>query len=224
MATAPPYDAIFDFDGVLADSVPLIVEILDRSLRQQRGLDVSDEALRATVGPPFRESVARLCAATGASPDDPLVDEIVAEFRAEYGARAHVDTPVFDGVVEILDELTSIARLSICSSKPRPLLEAIIASWGIEGRFADIEAPAPDQHEPKAEGLRRLMARLAVDPARAVLVGDTEFDAEAARATDIAFVGVAWGVADHGALSAAGAHAIAHAPADLPRILRELMR
>ena len=222
MATTPIYDAIFDFDGVLADSVPLIVEILDRTVRRNRGFDVSDEALRATVGPPFRESVARLCAATGVSADDPLVDEIVAEFRAEYAERVHLETPMFEGVVDTIDRLGAMARLSICSSKPRPLLEAILETWGIGNAFADVEAPEPGQHEAKTEGLRRLLARLGADPARAALIGDTAFDADAARDNGVAFIGVAWGVGAHTDLDASGAHAIAHAPDDLISIVRGL--
>ena len=70
--------------------------------------------------------------------------------------------------------------------------------------------------------LFRSLARLGADLARAALIGDTAFDADAARDTGVAFIGVAWGVGAHTDLDAAGAHAIAHAPDDLIAIVRGL--
>ena len=224
MATSPPFEAIFDFDGVLADSLPLIVELLDRLLRQELGMHLSDAQLRAAVGPPFRESVAALCVATGSTADDPLVDAVVERFRAEYGERVAAETQMFDGVEDALAAIGDVARLSICSSKPRPLIDAILAAWGASDVFADIEAPAFGAGEAKAIGLARLHARSGAVLSRAALIGDTVFDARAAAATATPFVGVGWGVGAADDLRAAGACRIAATPPDLVGIIHELAR
>lgn len=224
MATSPLYDAIFDFDGVLADSAPLIVSILDAILRRDMGLAVSDEQLLATVGPPFHQAVAELCAAAGTQPDDPVVDEVVARFRSEYAERVAAETPMFPGVADALAALRSDARLTICSSKPRPLVEALLDHWGARDWFTAVEAPAPGVHEAKAKGLERLIGHLGADPACSALIGDTVFDARAARTHGVGFIGVAWGVGQTAELAAEGAVVIVEHPHDLPRVIEGLRR
>ena len=222
MTTTPQFNAIFDFDGVLADSAPLIVNVLDRMLRFERGLTFSDEDLRRTVGPPFREAVARLCAVSAIEVDEQSIEEIVAEFRAEYGRRVAGETLLFTGMPEVFEAIEGSAHLSICSSKPRPLIDVILAAWGIGDTFRDIEAPAVGDHESKTEGLARLLQRLPAPSNRSALIGDTVFDAEAAAANTVAFVGVAWGIGDIDELKQAGAIWIAQTPAELATIILEL--
>lgn len=222
MTTTPQFNAIFDFDGVLADSAPLIVDVLDRMLRLERGLTFSDEDLRRTVGPPFREAVARLCAVSGIEVDEQSIEEIVAEFRTEYGRRVASETLLFAGMPEAFEAIEGSVHLSICSSKPKPLIDVILAAWGIGETFTDIEAPAVGDHESKTAGLARLLQRLPAPSGRSALIGDTVFDAEAAAANTVAFVGVAWGIGGIDELKQAGAIRIAQTPAELATIILEL--
>ncbi len=219
MSTPAQPDAIFDFDGVLADSVPLIVQILDRLLRLERNLPLTDAQLRATVGPPFRGAVAHLCSLAGVSPDDNMVDELVEAFRREYAVRAPAETPMVPGIATVLAALQQTHRLSICSSKPRPLVEGILATWNAASWFAAVEAPRPDSGEPKTVGLARLIAELSMNPKQSTLIGDTRFDIDAARAVGIRCIGIAWGVATADDLLGAGAEAIANHPDELPALL-----
>ncbi len=219
MPTPAQPDAIFDFDGVLADSVPLIVQILDRLLRLERNLSLTDAQLRAAVGPPFRGAVAHLCSLADLSPDDSTVDELVEAFRSEYAVRAPAETPMVPGIATALAALQQTHRLSICSSKPRPLVEGILATWNAASWFAAVEAPRPDSDEPKTVGLTRLIAELSMNPKQSTLIGDTRFDIDASRAVGIRCIGVAWGVATADDLLRGGAEAIANHPAELPALL-----
>lgn len=215
MTTNPPHDVIFDFDGVLADSAPLIVKILDLTIQRHLGQAVPHEDLRATVGPPFSQAVQALCDKYGVDAGDSAVQEIIVSFRSEYGHRAAAETTAFPGIRGALDTLGWTCRLSICSSKPLPLVEAILATWGLRDRFADIEAPAPEVTEPKAEGLRRLIERMSAKPSESSLVGDTRFDLWAAETVGVRFVGVAWGIDSPDVLRSLGATTIVDSPAQL---------
>ena len=53
----------------------------------------------------------------------------------------------------------------------------------------------------------------------AVMIGDTTFDMEMARAAGVRAVGVAWGYHDVHELVNAGAEGVAQAVADLPALL-----
>jgi phosphoglycolate phosphatase len=219
MATNPPQDVIFDFDGVLADSAPLIVEILDSTVQRLLGQTISREDLRATVGPPFSQAVQTLCDKYGVDTGDSTVREIIASFRAEYWHRAAVETVAFPGIMSALDTLASSTRLSICSSKPLPLVEAILTAWGLTDRFADIEAPPPEVTEPKAIGLQRLIDRMGAPASTSTLIGDTRFDLRAAEAVGVHFVGVAWGIDSPEELRSHGATTIADSPEALVALL-----
>ena len=215
MATNPPQDFIFDFDGVLADSAPLIVEILDSTIQRLLGQTVSQDDLRATVGPPLSQAVQLLCDKYGVDVGDSTVAEIITSFRAEYWHRAAAETMAFPGIPDALDKLAPKARLSICSSKPLPLVEAILTAWDLTDCFADIEAPAPEVTEPKAEGLQRLIDRLGAGHSSSTLIGDTRFDARAAETVGVHFVGVAWGIDSPEELRSLGTTTIADSPEEL---------
>jgi phosphoglycolate phosphatase len=215
MATNPPQDFIFDFDGVLADSAPLIVEILDSTIQCLLGQTVSQDDLRATVGPPFSHAVQLLCDKYGIDAGDATVAEIITSFRAEYWHRAAAETLAFPGIPDALVKLAPKARLSICSSKPLPLVEAILASWELTDCFADIEAPAPEVTESKADGLQRLIDRMGASLSSSTLIGDTRFDTQAAETVGIQFVGVAWGIDSPEELLSLGATTIANSPEEL---------
>ena len=215
MTTNSQFDAIFDFDGVLADSAPLIVEILERLLCHDLGLKITTEQLRATVGPPFRQAVEELCSLTKTSLNAPHVDDIVQAFRAEYAMRVVSETPMFPGVLEALSLMHEDFRLTICSSKPRPLIDAMLVSWGIDDLFAAVEAPPLGSTETKTEGLARLLLDLNMRTDNCALIGDTVYDATAANANGVPLVAVSWGIGDPDELHAAGAVDVVHHPSEL---------
>jgi phosphoglycolate phosphatase len=215
MTTNSQFDAIFDFDGVLADSAPLIVEILERLLCHDLGLQISTEQLRATVGPPFRQAVEELCSLTKTSLDAPHIDEIVQAFRAEYAMRVVSETPMFAGTSDALSVMHEDFRLTICSSKPRPLIDAMLVSWCIGDLFAAVEAPPLGSTETKTEGLARLLSDLDMRTDNCALIGDTVYDAAAANANGVRLVAVSWGIGDPDELLAAGAVNVVNHPSEL---------
>ena len=215
MTTNPQFDAIFDFDGVLADSAPLIVEILERLLCRELGMTLTTGQLRTAVGPPFHQAVADLCSSTNTSPDATCIETIVESFRSEYAARVADETPMFTGVQEMLATMHGNFRMTICSSKPRPLIDAILTSWGLRDIFAAVEAPSVGSTETKTAGLARLLSGLATRTTNCALIGDTTYDAAAAKENRVPFVGVTWGIGRADELTAAGAVALIDHPRQL---------
>jgi phosphoglycolate phosphatase len=220
VGTAHDYDVIFDFDGVLADSPPLIISVLRPAIEAAIGLRPSEADLRAVIGPPFRQSVALLCARLGVHLDDPSVEEVVQRFRVDYAQRVIGETPMYPGIESAVERLAMSYRLSICSSKPRPMVEGIIRAWGIEPRFAAVQAADPERDEPKALLLERLIATGRMRPEQSVVIGDTRFDAIAAAAAKIPMIGVAWGVGEPSELRSQGAVAIARDPEHLVDVIK----
>jgi phosphoglycolate phosphatase len=62
------------------------------------------------------------------------------------------------------------------------------------------------------------LAEAGVDPANAVMIGDTSYDIRMAHNAGVRAIGVAWGYHEAEELSAEGADAVARHPADLPAL------
>ena len=65
---------------------------------------------------------------------------------------------------------------------------------------------------------------IGVAPAEAIVVGDTSFDIEMARAAGAGAVGVAWGYHAVDDLHAAGAHAVVDKPHEIAAMVHERRR
>lgn len=219
MGTRHDLDVIFDFDGVLADSAPLIVAILGSVIEREFRVRPADADLRTVIGPPFRQSVAMLCERLRIPADDAIVTQVVAAYRREYARRVATETPMYPGIAAMIERVTQDHRLSICSSKPQPMVEGIIKTWRMTQYFPLIEAAHPEHDEPKSNLLERLVNANDMQRSHSVIVGDTCFDAIAAASVGIPMIGVAWGIGDVDELRAHGAAAIAEDPGHLTQLL-----
>jgi phosphoglycolate phosphatase len=71
--------------------------------------------------------------------------------------------------------------------------------------------------------LLKAMLETSATPEATVMIGDTTYDIEMARAAGVRAIGVAWGYHSVPELTDAGAHAIVERFADLPRALDNIL-
>lgn len=214
---------LFDLDGCLVDSTPVVTACIDHALTTVADLAaVGTEGLRFAVGPPLIRSFEQLLGERGV--EAALVGACLEAYRDRYDEVAHTDTIVFDGIEAALDRLAEHGRLAVVTSKPRAIAEPLVAALGLRDRFVAVHGPGLDHDiEPKAVTLRRALRDLDVaDPSRAVMIGDRSYDVVAGRTVGTRTVGVTWGAGDRAELDAAGADAIIDRPDQLADAL--LMR
>ena len=210
MKSAPP-TLLFDLDGTLSDNY----EGISRSIRHALdtvGVPTPDETtLRACVGPPLRESFARLLPAPDATAIDAALDAYRERFRA-VGWRENV---VYDGVPEALATLARAgARMYGCTTKPEVFATRIVAHFGFDAFVtrvygADLAGALDD----KRALLAHLIASEGLDAARAIMIGDRHLDVRAAQANGTRAVGVLWGYGSEAELE--GAERLLARPAEL---------
>jgi phosphoglycolate phosphatase len=216
---------VFDFDGVLVDSVEPVTSSINAALREHGLAQRPPAQLRSLIGPPTFAAFSELL---GAPDDSPAVAAIVATYRAHYAAVYLTSTRVFDGIVAMLEGLIAhmqhqraepvVGGLAIATSKSSDFAQPLLDSLGLAPFFAVTAAADPQARgDDKLAVVGRALAGLGVS--EATMVGDRSFDMHAARAHGLRAVGVSWGIGSVAELRTAGAEAIADSPAELLTLL-----
>jgi len=215
---AAPVDlVILDCDGVLVDSEVLAVEI-DRAVLAELGWDITtEEVVERFVGKSHASFTAEVAAHLGR----PLADDWDAPYLHRYAHAFEAHLRPVDGIEDALDRITT--PTCVASSGGFPKIHANLARTGLLPRFAGrISSATEVEHGKPAPDLFLLAAaRMGVDPARCVVVEDSPYGVQGARAAGMRALGYAGGLTPAHRLRDAGATAFDDMR-DLPRLLREL--
>ena len=210
--------ALIDLDGTITDSFPAITGSLKIAFAEL-GLPIpSDEALRAVVGPPFELGLPLV-----GVPGDRLW-AVIDRYRVHYEAGGLFECELYDGVVEMLDDLLAAGiTLSLATAKPEDTAVRIIEHFGLTDRFAVL---AGATYEPgrrtKDEVITHALRELAIDPGpHVVMLGDRDHDVHGAKVHGIDCIGALWGYGGATELSRAGAMALAATPADVVALVTQ---
>ena len=181
---------LFDLDGTLWDSAPQVAEAWNVIFRQEDSslppltaedvhavmgmtmLEIS-EAIHPSIPAERREAVFARC------------NTYEVEYLREHGGAAY---PLLRPVMETLKARGF--RLGIVSNCQCGYVGAFLLSSGTDDLFADYEE-WERTGLPKGENIRLVMSRNGYD--KAVYVGDTRKDEEAARQAGIPFIHAAYG-------------------------------
>ena len=173
----------FDWDGTIADSMPLCVGEITLAL-ERMGLSVPPvETLMACNGPTYEESVAVLG----------LPQERGAEFlRLRKEAEMELVPTVqrfFPGIRGMLEELRTFADLAIVSNGLQEYLELSTRVMQVEDVFTRLQAFTPGKNKSQALGM--LIDEM--QPEKCVMVGDRLGDINAGKANGIPTVAACYG-------------------------------
>lgn len=191
---------LLDLDGTLTDSAPGITASAASAFRAL-GLEVPSRVqLRSFVGPPITESF------VGHGVPAARAAEAVLAYREVFVTRMISDNALFDGILDTLDQLRAAGlTLAVATSKPAVYARPICDAFGITDRVdAIFGAPLDDTPSTKADVVAAALAAFPV-ASPVLMVGDREHDVLGARACGVDTVGVTWGYAADGELTAAGA-------------------
>jgi HAD superfamily hydrolase (TIGR01509 family) len=212
MAPSPRFRAvIFDVDGTLVDSNDAHAYAWVAAFAE-RELEVDFDTVRRLIGMGADKLIP---AATGLPETDPRlagVGERRGEiFRSEWlpGLRP---TP---GAHELVARLRRDGfELAVASSARADELRPLLRVAGADALF-DEKTTSDDaaRSKPDPDIVAAALRRLAIDPADAIMIGDTPYDVEAARRAGVAIIGLRSG--GWSADELAGAVAVHDHPGDL---------
>jgi phosphoglycolate phosphatase len=204
---------LFDVDGTILDANHSIREAMNRVLFEEGQPTFKKAELDDLIGHPLREILGRKCK------DAAAVERMAHRYRAVYNESAWVLSQLYPGIRELLEDLAARGvPLGIVTSKGQREAELLLGDLGISSLFGavvgdDDKRPLKPDPAPVQEAARRLGVQ------SAILVGDTRFDVESAKAAGAGAIGVLWGNGSREELLEAGADHLAVDVAQLRRLL-----
>jgi phosphoglycolate phosphatase len=216
----PATTLLFDLDGTLTDNFSGIASSIRHALAAMGSEPPPEAALRSCVGPPLRQSFARLLA----TDDADEVERAIAHYRERYAEAGWRENVVYGGIANALARCSGAgATLVLCTSKPQPYAERIVAHFGLASHFRAIYgADLAGKRDDKSKLVSYLLRSEGFEAAACAMIGDREHDIHAAHANGMRAVGVLWGYGSREELAQAGAEAIVATPDELPAALAGL--
>jgi phosphoglycolate phosphatase len=216
---------IFDVDGTLIDSQEFILAAMRRAFASA-GLETpADAATLGIVGLSLPQAMESLLPGLAVSERDVLVQLYKDSFRAlreESGGEAQ--SPFYPGARAALERLDGAGwLLSIATGKARRGLDHMVDSHGLRRLFVGTQSADDAPSKPHPGMVLNCLAATGARACQAVVVGDTEYDMEMARAAGARAVGVAWGYHGVDRLWRGGAEEIVKDFAALDAVLDGMM-
>lgn len=184
---------VFDFDGTIASTLPLIYRTFNAVLEPRIGKRIPDAELRSHFGPPDNVILGRYL---GEAEQASAFDEYITLYERDHNDYVHL----FDGMKEILIDLKAAGtRIAIMTGKSRISAQISLRELGIadliEVLVAGDDVVMPKPHP---EGVIAALAQLGhPDNESGVMVGDSAADIYAGRDAGVATIAVTWGVPEH---------------------------
>ena len=207
---------IFDLDGTLLDTITTITHFVNVTLQRWGIKEISIDECKAFVGDGARKLIERACENGGVT-DEKAVSEILASYKQTYDANPLYLTGVYDGLIEMLDELEHRGiKLAILSNKPDDTVQSVVKEF-FGDRFAYVAGGKDGVPlKPNPDCTREILTELSVSADEVMFVGDTSVDVETGKNMGAGkAVGVLWGFREREELESAGADVIVSGPLEI---------
>ena len=192
------YVLLFDLDGTLVDSAPDLALAVNRTLKDIHRETIEEHTIRTWVGNGARVLIERVL--SGSSEIDKqlgkaLVDKAFALFLDHYQACLCVNSVLYKDVKSGLIALKNAGyRLAIITNKPEKFILPILQGLGIDGIFELlIGGDTLPEKKPHPAPLLFALKQLNVSTQQCVMIGDSKNDILAAKAANLASVGLTYG-------------------------------
>lgn len=190
---------MFDLDGTLVDSVPDLSAALDEVLLEEGYPAAGEYKARLWVGNGSSVLVRRALADALRVPEAQVSADLHERCLASFFLRYHHFNgryaALFPGVLESLQLLRDRAiPMAVITNKPAEFIAPLLQGLGIRHYFdAFLGGDSLPQKKPDPEPLLYLLRQAGVRPSRALMVGDSVNDIQAASAAGVLCVAVAYG-------------------------------
>jgi len=189
MPAPRPVAVLFDLDGTLIDSIPLLLACVRHAFEGFDGRAPTDDEWIAGIGTPLASQLRAF------APDDDAVANLTARYRGYQREHDHALTTVFPGALDVLQTLYDAGHpMALVTSKSNEMMDRAIAYTGIDRYMATaIGCDSSPLHKPDPYPVRLALAELGYDAHEALFVGDSPHDMNAGNAAGVVTIAALWG-------------------------------
>jgi pyrophosphatase PpaX len=204
---------VFDLDGTIANTIPLIIASYDHAMSVILGVRPDPDEARGWIGQTLYDTFHSRYPEQATELIEAYVDYNLAELPRLLER--------YPGVPELLVDLSaSGVTTGVATSKRRASAELTVLHAGLEGKIPlTVTMEDTPSHKPHPQPLRLALTRLGATAAEAVYVGDAVVDVEAAQAAGLAQIAVTWGAGRRDELLAAEPTALVDTVEELRALL-----
>lgn len=211
---------LFDVDGTLVDSQGDIVAAMTRAFAAVDAPLPERAKLLSIVGLSLDVAMPTLAPDQTEAAHQKMIESYKTaymELRAQVGVAQ--SSPLYPGAMDALRSLQAVPEflLGIATGKSRRGLDKLIEGHALDGLFMTQQVADFHPSKPHPSMILQAMQDAGVEPADTVMVGDTSFDMEMARAAGVRGIGVNWGY--HPAERLGDAHVVIDDYAELAPVL-----
>ncbi len=187
---------VLDVDGTLLDSQADILASMPMAFADAE-IDVpSRESVLSIVGLSLDVAMPRLAPEHSCDVHHLLEDaykRAYMQLRIDKGSVQ--SSPLYPGAAEVLRRLNETPEilLGVATGKSRRGLDKLLEGHGMQQLFVTQQVADFHPSKPHPSMLKAALDETGVSPQRAVMVGDTSFDMEMAKAASMPAIGVSWG-------------------------------
>lgn len=186
---------MFDLDGTLVDSAPDIAAIINEILREQRLPQSSLARIRSWIGQGARHTMTCAYAHSAAragrlqplGPASQLLDQLMARYAELHSRKCGVHSRVYQGVPEALQRLRKLSvQLAVVTNKEELFARELLDAVGLAHWFPIVVGgDTLPTRKPDPAPLHYCLTLHRVAPDRALMLGDSAVDSEAANAAGV---------------------------------------
>ena len=181
---------IWDVDGTLLDTSPGLLAST-RYMIETLGLPkIPEDVLESFVGPRIQDSLSRVYGLTGDAGKD-----AAAVFRNHYKEGDVLKAEPYPGIEEALKNLSDAGiKMAVATNKRQDFTDALMQKFGFDKYLSCVFGTDPEGKYVKKDLINMCVDYFDdIDKNDAVMIGDSAYDAEAAVAVGVDFIGVTYG-------------------------------
>jgi len=214
---------IFDWDGTLADTREAILFAFHESL-SEIGINVTDEAIERRIGIGSAETFREILNSKNVPYDETLIRNLVnGKIQAEIDMSPQ--THLFNGAKELLETLKNKTKLGLASMNNRQVIDHLLQSTQVKEFFAvTITGDEVTKPKPNPEIFLKTAQKLQTKPTECIVLEDSVFGVEAAKAANMACIAVTQGAYSKAELAKANPNLIVTSLQEKNAILNQILK
>lgn len=186
---------IFDLDGTLAHTAPDLIGTLNRITSDYDLEPISLQQFGKIIGHGAKAMITRSFECNNRQIDKATLEKLYHDFLDDYSKNIANETVLFENVLDAMDKLENSGfSFALCTNKTESMAKLLLNELDVTQRFKSITGGDTfDFKKPDAKHLEETAKLAGHSISKAIMIGDSATDIDAANSAGIPSVAVTFG-------------------------------